>query len=90
MLRNRFLAHELYDEFFGHRMKRSEWDKMVLESEMMAIFRRSMFKRIIPNLKRIGLLSDRIRHRYQELGMLVYEKEKAAPDLTHKEIMEGE
>ena len=27
---------------------------------------------------------------YQELGMLVYEKEKAAPELTHKEIMEGE
>jgi hypothetical protein len=65
-------------------------DKMVLESEMMAIFRRSMFKRIIPNLKRIGLLSDRIRHRYQELGMLVYEKEKAAPELIHKEIMEGD
>lgn len=90
MLRNRFLAHELYDEFFAHRMKRSEWDKMVLESEMMAVFRQSMFKRIIPNLKRIGLLSDRIRPRYEKLGMLIYEQEKAAPELTHKEIMEGD
>jgi len=87
MLRNRFLAHELYDEFFAHRMKRSEWDKMVLESEMMAIFRRSMFKRIVPNLKRIGLLSDRVRKHYEELGVLVYEDEKAAPELTHKDIM---
>jgi hypothetical protein len=90
MLRNRFLAHELYDEFFAHRMKRSEWDKLVLESEMMAIFRQSMFKRISPNLKRIGLLSDRIRPRYEKLGVLVYEQEKAAPELTHKEIMEGD
>jgi hypothetical protein len=88
MLRNRFLAHELYDEFFAHRMKRSEWNKAVLESEMMATFRQSMFKRIIPNLKRIGLLSDRVRHHYEKLGVLVYEQEKAAPELTHKEIME--
>ena len=87
MLRNRFLAHELYDEFFAHRMKRSEWDKMVMESEMMAIFRRSMFKRIIPNLKRIGLLSDRVRRRYEKMGVLVYEQEKAAPELSHAEIM---
>ncbi|MEW6443000.1 MAG: hypothetical protein AB1640_18850 [bacterium] len=88
MLRNRFLAHELYEEHFAHRMRRSEWDKVVLESEMMAIFRRSMFKRIIPNLKRIGLLSDRVRSRYEALGVLVYEKEKAAPELTHRQIME--
>jgi len=87
MLRNRFLAHELYDEFFAHRMKRSEWDRMVLESEMMAIFRRSMFKRIIPNLKRIGLLSDRVRRRYDAMGVLLYEQAKAAPELSHEEIM---
>jgi hypothetical protein len=88
MLRNRFIAYELYDEFFAHRMKRSEWAKSALESEMMAAFRQSMFKRIVPNLKRIGLLSDRIRPRYAELGVLVYEQEKAAPELTHKEIMQ--
>ena len=69
-------------------MTRSEWNKAVLESEMMATFRQSMFKRIIPNLKRIGLLSDRVRHHYEKLGVLVYEQEKAAPELTHKEIME--
>jgi hypothetical protein len=90
LLRNRFLAHELYEEFFAHRMKRSEWDKAVLESEMMALFRKSMFKRIVPNLKRIGLLSDRVRGRYESLGVLVYEKEKAAPELSHREIMEGD
>ena len=88
MLRNRFLAHELYDEYFAHDMKRSEWDRLVLESEMMAIFRRSMFKRIVPNLKRIGLLSDRVRSRYDEIGVLGYEGEKAAPELTHRDIMQ--
>ena len=57
---------------------------------MMALFRKSMFKRIVPNLKRIGLLSDRVRGRYESMGVLVYEKEKAAPELSHREIMEGD
>ncbi|MEW6432436.1 MAG: ferritin-like domain-containing protein [Myxococcota bacterium] len=86
-LRNRFFAHEFYDEFYGHAMSRAEWDKLVLESEMMAMFRRTMFKRVIPNLKRIGLLSERIRPKYAELGLLQYEHGKAAPDLTPAELV---
>jgi hypothetical protein len=87
-LRNRFFAHEFYDEYYGHLMSRAEWDKMVLQSEMMAMFRRTMFKRVIPNLKRIGLLSDRIRPRYEELGLLQYEHGKAAPDLTAQDLVD--
>ncbi|MCZ7584767.1 MAG: ferritin-like domain-containing protein [Deltaproteobacteria bacterium] len=57
LLRNRFLAHEIYEEYYAHAMSRRAWDKLVMESEMMRLFRRSMFKRIVPNLKKIGLLS---------------------------------
>jgi hypothetical protein len=87
-LRNRFLAHELYDEYYGHAMTRAEWDKLVSTSEMMSTFRNVMFKRVIPNLKRIGLLSDRIRPKYAELGLLGYETGRAAPELTAQDLLE--
>ncbi len=87
LLRNRFLAHEFYDEHWAHQMSRGAWDKLVLESEMMALFRRTMFKRIIPNLKRIGLLSDRVRPRYAAAGLLEFESGRAAPDLTAEDLL---
>jgi hypothetical protein len=54
---------------------------------MMAVFRRSMFKRIIPNLKRIGLLSARVRPRYAAVGLLEYENGRAAPELTAQDLL---
>ncbi|MCC6336033.1 MAG: hypothetical protein IT380_18845 [Myxococcales bacterium] len=86
-LKNRFLAHEFYDEYYGHLMSRGQWDKLVLDSEMMRLFRRTMFKRVIPNLKRIGLLSDRIRPKYEALGLLEYEHGRAAPELTAEDLV---
>lgn len=87
-LRNRFYAHEFYDEYYGHAMSRAQWEALVRQSEMMAMFRRTMFKRVIPNLKRIGLLSERIRPKYAELGLLDFEHGRAAPDLTARDLIE--
>jgi hypothetical protein len=88
LLRNRFLAHEYYEEHWAHAMGRAEWDRILLESEMMAIFRRTMFKRIVPNLKAIGLLSPRVRSKYDEIGLLQFEQCPAAPDLTARDLLE--
>ncbi len=33
-LRNRFFAHEFYDEYFSHQMSRAAWDQLVMGSEM--------------------------------------------------------
>ncbi|MFT3836790.1 MAG: ferritin-like domain-containing protein [Myxococcaceae bacterium] len=88
-LRNRFFAHEFFDEHYAHAMTRAQWDQPILSSEMMSVFRHTMFKRVIPNLKRIGLLSDRIKPRYHELGLLQYEHERAAPELTANDLLEG-
>ncbi|MBL8924037.1 MAG: ferritin-like domain-containing protein [Myxococcaceae bacterium] len=87
-LRNRFFAHEFYDEFYGHVMTRPQWERLVIDSEMMSRFRKTMFKRVIPNLKRIGLLSDRIKPKYAELGLLGFEHGKAAPELTAKDLLD--
>jgi hypothetical protein len=86
-LRNRFFAHEFYDEYYGHQMSRAAWEKLVLQSEMMSTFRSTMFKRVIPNLRRIGLLSDRIRPKYEALGLLSYENGRSADQLTAEDLL---
>ncbi|MDD1749671.1 MAG: ferritin-like domain-containing protein [Methanothrix sp.] len=88
LLRNRFLAHEFYDEFYAHAMTRKQWDEMVLKSEMMSMFRKTMFKRIIPNLKRIGLLTDRVRPHYEQYGLLEFEHGRAAPELSAQDLLD--
>ncbi|MBZ0254221.1 MAG: ferritin-like domain-containing protein [Candidatus Methylomirabilis sp.] len=88
LMRDRFLAHEFYDEFYAHKMSRRAWDKLVLGSELMGMFRTSMFKRLVPNLKRIGLLTDRVRSKYERLGILKYESGKNATELTTEELLE--
>jgi hypothetical protein len=87
LLRDRFLAHEYFEEHWAHVMSRAEWDRTMLESETMALFRGTMFKRIVPNLKRIGLLSERSRPRYAEAGLLQYEHLRAAPELTAQDLL---
>lgn len=88
LLRNRFLVHEFYDEFYAHQLSRRAWDNLVFESGLLTFFRKTMFKRIIPNLKRIGLLSDRVRPLYAKLGLLAYEHGRAASELTTKDLLE--
>jgi hypothetical protein len=87
LMRNRFLAHEFYDEYYGHLMTRRAWDDLILASEFMEHFRRNLFRRVVPNLKRIGLLTDRIRPHYARLGLLEWEHEKAAPEVTVDEML---
>lgn len=87
LMRNRFLAHEFYDEYYGHLMTRRAWDDLILASEFMEHFRRNLFRRVVPNLKRIGLLTDRIRPHYARIGLLEWEHEKAAPEVTVEEML---
>lgn len=87
LMRNRFLAHEFYDEYYGHLLKRAEWDRLILSSDFMDTFRTTMFRRVVPNLKRIGLLSERIRPHYAQLGLLRFEHDPAAPELDAEALL---
>lgn len=89
LLRNRFLAHEFYEEHYAASMTRREWDRFLLGSGYMRTFRTRMFRRLVPNLKKIGLLSERVRPHYEKLGLLEFEHEKAAPELTERDLLAG-
>ncbi|MCH9687195.1 MAG: diiron oxygenase [Deltaproteobacteria bacterium] len=88
LLRNRFLAHEFYDEYYAHCMSRREWNATVLRSDFMGRFRNTLFRRLIPNLKRIHLLSDRVRPHYDALGLLEFEHGKPSNELGVPDLLE--
>jgi hypothetical protein len=69
LMRNRFLAHELYEEGFAHKLTRRQWNHFMDEMPGMALFRKVMFKRLVPNLRSIGLLTPRILPRYEKVGL---------------------
>lgn len=87
LLQRRFLAHEIYDEYWGNYLSLKQWDKFVQESQLMRIFRKSMFRLVIPHLKKLGLLSARIQPRYRELGLLDYLDGKTVYEMSEQELL---
>lgn len=47
--------------------------KHIMDSVVINLFRELLFERIMPNLKRVGLLTERVRPKYDALGALKYE-----------------
>jgi hypothetical protein len=52
------------------------------QSEIAQSFRYRLFSKIVPNVKSLGLLSDRQRERFQQLGILEYESNTTS-DVDH-------
>lgn len=78
IMRDRLISEEVFAEF--------GWDvevakKRLLESTVLGDFRNLLFSRIMPNLKRIGLLTPTIRTRFDALGLLNYEHCQADADI---------
>jgi hypothetical protein len=71
-MRHRFLAHELYEEWFEGILRRKQWDRVMLEMPYMQRFRNPMFRRLIPNLEYIGLFSPRIQSHYAQAGLIEF------------------
>lgn len=45
----------------------------ILESQITGVFQHLLFERLMPNFKRVGLLTDRVRPKYEAIGALHYE-----------------
>ena len=59
------------------KMSEDEAREFALSTSANTTFRNFLFSRIMPNLSRIGLLTDRVRPKFEALGLLEYEN---APD----------
>jgi hypothetical protein len=68
--RERLVATDVFAHF-GWDVEEAR--KQVLDGFVMSHFRNLLFQRVIPNLARIGLMTDKIRPKFEELGILEYE-----------------
>jgi hypothetical protein len=87
LMRNRFMAHEVYEERFQGAISRKQWNELVLSAPGMTEFRQTMFERLVPNLRFIGLLDQRMEHHYAQAGLLKYVGGKDASQLTGDEML---
>ncbi len=70
LLRERFLGQEVWERF---GLPQRECEEAAERSEMMQLFRTLLFSKIVPNVKRLGLLTPRVRAGFADLGVLHFE-----------------
>ncbi|MCX8072848.1 MAG: ferritin-like domain-containing protein [Candidatus Binatia bacterium] len=79
LMRDRLLMAEVWERV---GLDPNVWLPWSLNTPFMVGFRQILFSKIVPNLKRLGLLTPRVREKFQELGILSYE---SLPDSTQEE-----
>ena len=89
LMRNRLMAYEVFDEWFsGGKMSRAQWRQFATETPGMIQFRQVMFSRLVPNLREVGLMTDRILPRYEEAGLMQYFGGRAADKISAAEMLQ--
>ncbi len=89
LMQNRFMLWEVYEEWFAHKLTRKEWRDMVTAMPGMHEFRTVMFSRLIPNLRQIGLMSERMLEHYDNAGLLQYASGASALEMDENEFLEA-
>ena len=72
LMRDRLLMEDVWEEM---GWPKDEVREIVLASEQMREFRKMLFSKIVPNVKRLGLLTPYVRERFAELDILKFEHE---------------
>jgi hypothetical protein len=75
LLRDRFLGQEVWATV---GLPQRECEEAAEKSMMMQMFRRLLFSKIVPNVKRLGLMTPRVRRGFEELDVIEYETWEAS------------
>src|SRR5215470_10515745 len=70
LMRNRLVGDQIA-RVMGWNVE--ELRQVVLSSPLGNAFRRMLFARVVPNLKRLGLISPRVREAFTKLGIIEFE-----------------
>ncbi|MBP6628530.1 MAG: ferritin-like domain-containing protein [Kofleriaceae bacterium] len=70
LMRDRFLFAEVWDKL---GLPRQQCMDIALNNTGQVMFRQLLFAKIVPAIKRMGLLSERLRGHFAELGILQFE-----------------
>jgi len=71
LMRDRLLAEEIAD-YVG--FNKSEVREIILASPVMKLFRQALFARVVPNIKRLGLLTPHVRQAFERLEIIQFEE----------------
>jgi hypothetical protein len=77
LLRERLLMHQVFERLGWDQEIWVEWAK---NTPFMIGFRQMTFSKIVPNLKRLGLLTPRVRDAFEKLDLLRFEHLKDSVD----------
>jgi hypothetical protein len=75
LLHDRFLGEEVWERC---GLPVAECMEAMARSEYMGMFRRLLFSKIVPNVKKLGLLTPYVRKGFEELGVIEYETWEAS------------
>jgi hypothetical protein len=82
LMRNRFLYDQVWQKV-GFDVELCK--QITLASQSQQLFRQMLFSKIVPAIKKMGLLSQRQRERFEELGILQFESwSDPFADLEHE------
>ncbi len=70
LMRDRLFPKVVWEEF---GLPVSEMIEIADKSKLLREFRTMLFSKIVPNVKRLGLLNDRLREQFGKLGILGFE-----------------
>ena len=70
LMRNRLVGAQIAEEF---GWKKADVERVVLASPMGRQFRGMLFARVVPNLKRLGLVTPRVREAFEKLEIIQFE-----------------
>jgi hypothetical protein len=87
LMRNRFLAYEVFEEWGEGLITRAQWRELMVAAPGMEAFRKTMFSRLVPNLREIGLMSARIQPHYERVGLMRYFDGAAADKLSGEQLL---
>ncbi len=81
LMRNRLVGDDIARAFGWNP---AEVREIFLSSPVSQQFRSALFKRVVPNLKRLGLLTPRVREGFEKLDILKFED--ADPEAQDREL----
>jgi hypothetical protein len=81
LMRNRLVGDQIADAMGWNR---DEVKDTVLGSPTGQLFRQMLFARVVPNLKRLGLVTPRVREAFERLGIIQFED--ADPEAQDREL----
>jgi hypothetical protein len=70
LMRDRLVGEEIAVHFGWNP---NEVRQAVLDSPVMRMFRQSLFARVVPNIKKLGLLTPRVRKGFEQLEIIQFE-----------------